>query len=247
MKYFIVLLIACSLLSCKEEKKEISADEIINRAIDSAGGDLYRNANIQFKFRDNLYKSTRHGGEFSLERIKNDSVHIYRDVINNTGFERYIQDSLVKLPDSTATKISQAINSVHYFAHLPYGLNDKAVNKKLVGEVTLKGESYYKLDVTFNPEGGGKDHHDEFMYWINKKTFFVDYLAYKFHVNDGGIRFRVAFNPRMINGIRFVDYENYTLDDYNTDLGELDHLYAEGKLELLSVIQTEDVQVEIGH
>lgn len=245
MRYLIVFLTALLLFSCEEEKKQITADEIINRAIDSAGGDLYKNANIQFKFRENIYRSTRHGGEFTLERIKKDSVYTYRDVVNNTGFERYVNDSLVKIADTTATKNGRALNSVQYFAHLPYGLNDKAVNKQLVGETTLKGEDYYKLKVTFVPEGGGPDHHDEFMYWVNKKTFYVDYLAYKFHVNDGGIRFRVAFDPRIINGIRFVDYENYTLEDYNTKLSDLDQLYMENKLKLLSVIQTEDVKVEI--
>jgi hypothetical protein len=39
-----------------------------------------------------------------------------------------------------------------------------------------------------------KDFDDEYMYWI-KDTRKVDYLAYSYHVNDGGVRFRAAFNP----------------------------------------------------
>jgi hypothetical protein len=63
--------------------------------------------------------------------------------------------------------------------------------------------------------------------------------------DKGGIRFREANNPRIIQGIRFVDYNNYKIDDFTTDLCKLDELFVEGKLELLSTIKTEDVEVEV--
>ena len=142
-------------------------------------------------------------------------------------------------------KYTGSINSVHYFAHLPYGLNDKAVNKKMVGDAEINGMPYYQLKVTFSQDGGGTDHHDEFLYWIHKENFTIDYLAYKFHINEGGLRFREAYNPRVIEGIRFVDYKNYTQEDFNTDLCQLDELFEEGKLKLLSNIETEDVHVNL--
>ena len=246
MKYFIVLAVVLSLMSCEEEKKEITASEIINNAIDSAGGPLYKQATIEFKFRENHYKSVRNGGEFHLERTSEDTLgNTYRDILSNTGFERYRNDTLVKVADSTARNLGSSVNSVHYFADLPYGLNDKAVNKSLAGDAVINGEHYYQVKITFQQDGGGAAHHDKFMYWINKKTFTVDYLAYKFHEDKTGIRFRVAYNPREINGIRFVDYKNYTVEDPNTDLATLDELYEQGKLSLLSDIKTEDVQVKI--
>lgn len=245
MKYLIILLAIVVTFSCREKKVELTAQEIINKTIENAGGDKYKRAKIVFKFRDHTYKSTRKGGEFQLERLKTDSTGNYRDVLNNTGFQRFLNDSLVTVPDTMVVRYSSSINSVHYFAHLPYGLNDRAVNKKLVGETTLKGEPYYKLHITFQQEGGGADHHDEFMYWIHKENFTVDYLAYKFLVNDGGIRFRAAINPRIIEGIRFVDYMNYTTTDFNTKLEDLDKMYEEGKLEMLSTIETEVVSVEV--
>ncbi|MEP6262080.1 MAG: DUF6503 family protein [Gillisia sp.] len=245
MKYLIILLAIVVTFSCQGKKEELTAQDIINKTIENAGGDKYKRAKIVFNFRDHNYKSTRKGGEFQLERLKTDSTGNYRDVINNTGFQRFLNDSLVTVPDTMVVRYSSSINSVHYFAHLPYGLNDRAVNKKLVGETTLKGEPYYKLNITFQQEGGGADHHDEFMYWIHKENFTVDYLAYKFLVNDGGIRFRAAFNPRIIEGIRFVDYMNYTITDFNTKLEDLDKLYEEGKLEMLSTIKTEVISVEV--
>lgn len=245
MKHLLLLVTILLLASCQEEKEQLSADEIINKTIAQAGGDKYKKATIEFKFRDNHYKSVRSGGEFHLEREIQDSINNYKEIINNTGYQRYLNDTLVKVPDSMVVKYTGSINSVHYFAHLPYGLNDKAVNKKLVGDAEINGKPYYQLKVSFSQDGGGQDHHDEFLYWINKENFTIDFLAYKFHVNEGGLRFREAYNPRVIEGIRFVDYKNYTLEDFNTDLCGLDELFEEGKLELLSTIETEDVHVSL--
>ena len=233
-------------ISCQDDKNEITAEEIIDKTIEKAGGENYRKATIDFKFRAHTYKSIRNGGEFQLERMITDSSGIsYRDVINNTGYKRFKNDSLIKVPDSMATKYVASVNSVHYFAHLPYGLNDKAVNKKFLGETEIGGKPYYKVKITFQQEGGGADHHDVFMYWIHKNDFTIDYLAYKFKVEDGGIRFRKAFNPRVIEGIRFADYENYKIEDYGTPLENLDELYKAGKLEYLSIIENENIQVKI--
>lgn len=245
MKYFTVLLVVLLFVSCQEENDETTAKEIINKTIENAGGEKYRRATIDFKFRDHTYKSIRNGGEFQLERQITDSTGTYRDIISNTGYQRFRNDTIAKIPDSMATKYSSSVNSVHYFAHLPYGLNDPAVKKELAGEALIDGEPYHQLKVTFRQEGGGADHHDEFMYWIHKEDYSIDYLAYKFQVNDGGIRFRNAFNERFIEGIRFADYQNYTVEDFDTPLDQLDELYEEGKLELLSTIETENVQVKI--
>jgi len=245
MKYLIVLILALFVISCQEEKEQISADEIITKTIENAGGDIYKRATVQFKFRENTYKSIRNGGEFQLERIVSDSAGTFRDVVSNTGFQRFKNDSLIHVPDSMAVRYSGSVNSVHYFAHLPYGLNDKAVNKKLVGDAEINGEPYYQLKITFQQDGGGAAHHDEFLYWIHKDKFTIDYLAYKFMENKGGIRFREANNLRIIQGIRFVDYNNYKIDDFTTDLCKLEELFVEGKLELLSTIKTEDVEVEV--
>lgn len=245
MKYFTILLLVLLLVGCQEEKEETTAKEIINKTIENAGGEKYRRATINFEFRDHTYKSSRNGGEFQLEREITDSAGTFKDIISNTGYQRFINDSLVKIPDSMATRYSSSVNSVHYFAHLPYGLNDPAVKKELAGEAIINGEPYFQLKITFRQEGGGADHHDEFMYWIHKEDYSVDYLAYKFQVNDGGIRFRKAYNERFIEGIRFADYQNFTVEDFDTPLDQLDELYEEEKLEHLSTIETENVKVEL--
>lgn len=247
MKNFSIFLAIFLVLGCQKKKEGLTAKEVINKTIENAGGEKYLESTIDFEFRGKTYRSIRNDGEFQLERQFIDSTGKFKDVFNNTGFQRFRNDTIEIIPDSMATRYISSLNSVHYFVHLPYGLNDRAVNNELAGEAIIKGEPYYQLKVTFQQDGGGADHHDEFMYWIHKEKYTIDYFAYKFLVNDGGIRFREAFNPRIIEGIRFVDYYNYTTDDLNTDLSTLDELYEMGELKMLSTIETEILNVKLRH
>lgn len=244
MKFFPIIGILILLISCDQAKKELSAQQVIDKTIESAGGERYENSKIEFKFRDANYSSFRNGGEFELTRQFVDSSGEIKDILSNSGFKRFVNNQLISLPDSTKTKYSNSVNSVHYFTQLPYGLNASAVKKELIGESFIKDKTYYKIKVTFAEEGGGDDHDDIYMYWINKHDFTVDYFAYKFYTGKGGIRFREAYNPRIVEGLRFVDYRNYKLEPWeNVDLKDLDHLFETGKLELLSNIETKSVIV----
>ena len=247
MKNVFLVLIILFFASCSEEKKQLTADEIVNKAIKNAGGERYKNAEIDFVFRNKEYKSRREGGKFSLERKLTDSTgKKIHDVLNNKGFQRFVNDSLVEVKDSLKVVYGNSVNSVHYFVQLPYGLNAEAANKELIGKDSISGREYYEVKVTFAQNGGGTDHEDEYMYWIDTRNFEVDYLAYSFEINEGGLRFRKAFNHRIIEGIRFVDYENYKYEDLSTPLDELDDLFEKRELELLSIIETKDVNVKLG-
>lgn len=243
MRYFPILLFF--LISCKQEPKALTAQQIIDKTIENAGGNIYENTAMQFTFRDIQYSSLRKDGVYELTRNFTDSLGEIKDVLSNSGFNRFRNSEIVVLADSTANKYSNSLNSVHYFVQLPFGLNDAAVQKELAGETEIKGRKYYSIQVTFNQEGGGTDHDDVYMYWINKDEFTLDYFAYKFYTGDGGIRFREAYNPRTIDGLRFVDYKNYKIEPWQSvDLKNLGKLFADGKLEFLSDIKTEDVVVQ---
>jgi hypothetical protein len=216
--------------------------DIVDKSIEVSGGNLYKSCNISFTFRDIRYEMQNANGRKILKRIiKKDSTEIL-DILKHNSFERYINGNLVNVADSMATKYSNSINSVHYFAYLPYGLNDPAVNKKLLGETQLGVNKYYKVEVTFDEEDGGEDFEDIYIYWINKETFRPDYLAYEFSTDGGGSRFRKAFNERVINGIRFVDYKNYKAAD-NISVYNLEALFKSKELELLSTIRLENISV----
>jgi len=216
--------------------------DIIDNAIEVSGGNLYRSCNISFVLRDIRYEMENNSGRKILKRIIEKDSIVILDILKRNSFERYINENLVIVADSMANKYSNSINSVHYFAYLPYGLNDPAVNKKLLGETQIGDNQYFKVEVTFDEKDGGEDFEDIYIYWFNKETFKPDYLAYEFNVDGGGTRFREAFNERIINGIRFVDYNNYKAAD-NISVYNLEGLYKLNELELLSTIRLEDISV----
>lgn len=251
MRQVFFLLILMSFISCQDDDKKQSPEEkqeigeIIEKTIEAAGGENYTRATITFNFRDQTYKSIRRGLEFSLERQFTTASDSVREVVSNTGIQRYVNDSIQIIPDSLVSRINKDIKTVHYFAHLPYGLDNRGLVKDLVGDTQIKGEPYYQIKMTFVQGASGVAGHDEFMYWIHKEDFTLDYLAYKFKEEEEGIRFRAAFNPRVINGIRFVDYHNYTSGKSETGLSELEELYETDQLELLSTIETEILEVAV--
>jgi hypothetical protein len=247
MKLLSILLLIIAIISCKQKETLLSAQAIVDEAIATSCNGNCDHAIIDFTFRDRCYVSKRDGGTYQYERITTDSTGITHDILTNNGFERYKNNTLVKVADSMATRYSNSINSVLYFAQLPYGLNAPAAQKELVGEATIKGEPYFEISVKFIKEEGGKDYEDEFVYWIHKENYTVDYLAYSYTTDDGGIRFREAYNVREVNGIRFVDYNNFKPGSLEVSLTDLDDLFEKGELKLLSKIETESVGVVLGN
>lgn len=246
MKRIYISLVLVYFMACQKEKVP-TVQEIINFSIEASGGDNYLNSNIAFDFRDIHYSSTLSESSKILKRKINNDTAVIEDVKTPSGFERYVNDSLVMLADTTANKYANAVNSVHYFAYLPYGLNDRAVQKKFLENVEINGKSYYKVEVTFKEEGGGDDFDDVYIYWFNTLTFKPDYLAYEFHVNGGGQRFREAYNERFVGEIRFVDYKNYKPKVENTSIYKIDSLFINDQLELLSNIALENIEVTPGN
>lgn len=242
-RIFLLLFVLLS-IACKEtSKEELTAQEIVDKSIAASGGVLYNDHGTSFIFRDKEYVSRNENGKRVFERISRlDSVTI-TDVKKDNGFERFMNDSLVAVPDSMAVKYANSINSVHYFVRLPFGLNDAAVNKELLGKESIGGKEYYKIKVTFDQQGGGEDFEDTYLYWFDIESFKPDYLAYDFHVDGGGQRFRKAYNERYVDSIRFVDYENYKPKTKDSDILEIAKLYDKGELELLSKIEIMDIKV----
>jgi len=252
MKYISILVLTFLMVSCKNEKKEVekkmlTATEIINKSIEISGGNIFENSIIHFDFRDKHYSAQRKNGQFEFTRRsvenQNDSI---RDILNNAGFVRKINGVFTNVVDSMATKYAASVNSVHYFSVLPYGLNNDAVNKRLLGDEKIKSKDYYKIKVTFSQDGGGEDYEDIFVYWLDKESFKVEYLAYSYKEEDGiGMRFREAYNERYIDGLRFVDYNNFKAQVSEVALEDLGKAFDNNQLKLLSKIELKTIKVDL--
>ncbi|WP_055448063.1 DUF6503 family protein [Lacinutrix mariniflava] len=258
LKTISIFVCAFALFSCNNKEKNTKIDSlkevitptesnkltksqiILNETISAHGGDLYNSAHYSFVFRDNTYQFKNDGSNYEYKKSSSTGDSIINDILTSGSLQRMINGKLIKLSAKEITSGTGAINSVIYFATLPYKLNDKAVNSKYIESIVIKDKSYDVLEITFNKEGGGEDHDDEFYYWINKDTKKIDYLAYSYKVNKGGVRFRSAYNTRVIDGITFQDYINYKAE-VGTPLKALPALYEANTLKELSRIKTENI------
>ncbi len=223
----------------------MTAQDIISKAIDSYCSGLCNQASVKFTFRNKSYTSTRRHGMYThTSIIKKDGITTI-DILNNTTFKRFINDSLVALSSTETKTYANALNSVIYFAWLPYGLEAAAIKKELLNEMTIKGKTYYKIGISFTEEGGGEDFEDRFMYWFDKTNFSLDYIAYAYQTNGGGLRFRATSRKTTCNGITFQDYNNYKPTSPNASLNALDQLFIQNKLELVSNIKLEALSVDL--
>ncbi len=234
-----LLLLAFLILSCSKTESEFTAQQIIDKSIKASGADKVSQSKIAFTFRDKGYLATRNNGQIEFIR----SFDSIKDVLSNTGFMRFIHGEQVVLTDSVANNYKNSVNSVHYFSVLPFGLNDAAVQKKILPSVVIKGQPYYKIEVRFSEEGGGEDFEDVFVYWVHQKSFLIHYLAYEFHTNGGGFRFREVTSEEIIAGIRFVNYANYKPNKQITDVKIIDSLFIAGNLNKVSDIILKNIQV----
>lgn len=223
-----------------------SAQIIIDAALKAHGATVLSNSIVDFDFRSFHFKVTRRSGSFAYERSFRDSSGQWvRDVLTNANFMREVNGKKALITAQDSAGYANSVNSVVYFALLPYFLNDKAVQKKYLGQSTLKGQVYDKIEVTFASDGGGKDFDDRYVYWFHRQQHTMDYLAYNFQVDGGGARFREAVNVRTVNGVRFADYVNYKPKADRRDIEKFDTLLESNELEKISDVKTENVKVLI--
>lgn len=258
MKWTIVLLVfvlgALAVVSCSQAEKpddeaaakKSRAQEIIDQAIAAHGSEQLLHSTLEFDFRDYHYIMERNGGSYRYERLFTDtSGQRIHDVLTNESFTRTIDGEEAELTDKQANTFGNSVNSVIYFATLPLSLNDPAVQKEYLGEATIKEEPYHKIKVTFSQQGGGDDFQDEYIYWIHRDQYTMDYLAYNYETNGGGARFRQAYNVRQVEGVTFQDYYNLKPASGSLAVATFDSLFNVGAMEQVSVIETADVKLRI--
>lgn len=216
------------------------AHKIVKKSIKAHGGKAYNNFAVSLDFRQFHLVLKRNKTLFQYERTMSDTTQtVWHDVLNNDGFYRERNGVKVDLDARDTKKYHEGINSQAYFLLLPYKLSDKAVILKYLGEATIEGQKQYKIQVSFQQEGGGEHYEDVFCYWINQKTYLIDYIAY----SEGGPRFRKATQRHKAAGIVFQDYDNYEIKDKKVPTSDYDRIFTEGGAKLLSKIEHTNFKV----
>ncbi|ADR22800.1 hypothetical protein MATR_33540 [Marivirga tractuosa] len=235
MKNFLgITLFSIIISACNPADK--SPEQHIQNAVEQHGGDAYATVDVDFQFRDKFYSLNRLGEQFKYERIFEDSLgNRINDILDNDGFKRLIGGEKVELSPKDSAAYANSVNSVHYFALLPYNLQDEAVIAHNKEDVLIQGQPYKTIEVKFKQEGGGTDYEDVFMFWFNAETYDMDYFAYSYQTEGGGVRFRESINKEQVDGVIFQDYNNFKAKK-GTELANLPVMFENGELELLSKI-----------
>jgi hypothetical protein len=220
-----------------------AAIEIIAKMREAHGVKNIDGKEITFSFRDKVYSRYSFNNQYGYSRSAlNEEGKMVIDSWRGDDFKRTINNVEVQITDKEENTYKNSINSVFYFALLPLSLSDPAVNVELLGDSKLKGKKYTKFRVTFDEEGGGEDFNDVFIYWMNKETNTMDFLAYQYFTEGGGIRFREAYNPREVGGFLFQDYNNFK-PTTGIELIDMDKAFEMGEMEQVSEIVLEDIKV----
>ena len=239
-----VLLMGMMILSCQSNETQTDFVEIekeIPKWTDKmwkAHGDLidasfdFRGATYTFSHDQNAFRYTKN--------IQNDSVN-QLDILTEKEFWRIVDGDTLDLPQDKADAYAESLNSVIYFVCLPQKLKDPATILTDEGEMEIRGVTYRLLNVAFEEDGGGNDFEDEFMYWINKETNLMDYFAYRYHTNGGGVRFRTVSNRWNVDGMIFQDYINYEVP-VDTEFKEIPNKWTKAELKELSRIENTNVK-----
>lgn len=236
---FIVLTAACT-------TPTPTAQDVVDKAIAASGTQQITNATASFTFREISYNYKYRDGLYEYKRTQTDTAgNIVVDALTNEGFARYINGTISEVTEEREAAYTSSVNSVIYFVFLPAWLNDAAVFKTYIGLKEIEGKTYHKIKVTFSPEGGGEDYEDVFYYWFDTEDYSMDYLAYSYNEDEGiGQRFRVAYNARKVNGVTIQDYKNLKpAVRGNIELRAMDQAYMDGKLQEVSLIETENMNI----
>ncbi len=244
-----LFLVGCSPENSKQtqvpsSKVELdSAEYVIGKSIEYHGGS-FEGKQVNFDFRDMQYTAQFDSIGYMLRRqFTGDTVIVDSSFKNRTY--RSINGVPTVLKAEKSAAYTNSINSVFYFALLPSKLSDDAVISEYQGRVRIDSSAYHKIAVSFKKEGGGEDYQDRFYYWFNAKNFRLEYFAYSYETNGGGIRFRVAEKEhKLLSGQVLMDYSNFKTDSLSTRLEDLLPLYADSALTFLSHIRLKNIVIK---
>lgn len=244
----LLLVVGCQSSADQSTGDAPSGAAVVDSAIAAHSGSTLDQSIVTFDFRGDNFRLRRDGGQFHYQRSATDSLgRSIEEGLTNDSLYRRVDGDAVSLSDDERVALDTRVNSVAYFALLPYPLEDPAAQPQYDGRDTIDGTPYHRIKVTFRQEGGGHDWEDVFMYWFDTDTYAMDYLAYAFGLGpdeEMGTRFREAYNVRRVNGVRMADYYNYTADTLGPNqLHRYPDLWAEDNVELVSRVELDSVEV----
>lgn len=231
-------------LSLKSNEKGVKLAQKIER---QAGGEVHQTATIKADYQGDQYVVSRNCGRFKIKRIStNAAQQTVTLTLSNVQLQKTVDGNVIKLTDSVQNQLVDQLLKHVFLLEFPFGINSQTVRKQYLKNETINGEKYAKLEVAFLRSRVKPAVIANYIIWINPETATVAFVANTSNSDKTEMEFRKAINPRLVNGIRVVDYEYYHLKTPNSaTLSKLGFAFQQGKLKKIRQEEWHNLKVEI--
>lgn len=223
-----------------------SLPEIVARAIEYHGGDVYERSRISMTI-------TSLSGSFQIEAFRDGGVFEYlvtgtvgpdsaerRVRLTNDGVQEWRNGVETALDTAGERRARAFVNARVFFPLLPYTLKGGDIHFEDRGLETWDDRELQRVKVTFTA-GTSADASDAYTFWFDPDTGRVEQFGYDF---AGGLRFRKAIAFNRVGGVLFSDQENYAIDGDRIPVDTLSPDYVAENMELLSTVVLSDIRVQ---
>ncbi len=232
--------------ACGTSSADADLPDIVARAIEHHGGDLYEQSQISMtitslsgSFR---IDATRDGGRFEhvVTDPPRDGRPERRVELTNEGVQEWRGGDEVALDAEGERRARAFADARVFFPLLPYTLKGGDIHFEDRGLETWEGRELQRVKVSFTP-GTSNDADDAYTFWFDPETGRVEQFGYDF---DNGLRFRKVTSFQRVGGVLFSDQENYAVDGGKVPVDTLTPEYVAGSMRLLSRVVISDVTVD---
>ena len=232
--------------ACGTSSADPDLPDIVARAIEHHGGDLYEGSTISMTITSLSgsfqIDATRDGGQF--EHVVTDPARDGRPErrveLTNDGVQEWRGGQELTLDAEGERRARAFADARVFFPLLPYTLKGGDIHFEDRGLETWDGRELQRMKVTFTP-GTSNDADDAYTFWFDPETGRVEQFGYDF---DNGLRFRKATSFQRVGGVLFSDQENYAVDGGKVPVDTLTPEYVAESMRLLSTVVISDVTVE---
>ena len=243
---WIVVASLAATAACGTSSADPDLPDIVARAIEHHGGDLYEGSTISMTITSLSgsfqIDATRDGGQF--EHVVTDPARDGRPErrveLTNDGVQEWRGGQELTLDAEGERRARAFADARVFFPLLPYTLKGGDIHFEDRGLETWDGRELQRMKVTFTP-GTSNDADDAYTFWFDPETGRVEQFGYDF---DNGLRFRKATSFQRVGGVLFSDQENYAVDGGKVPVDTLTPEYVAESMRLLSTVVISDVTVE---
>jgi len=243
-KYIVTaILLVTSILSCKNDTSDLTAEQILDKVIEKSGRRALYNATLKFKFLDIDYTTRREGYQYEYEMSRSLDTIEYIARAYNGGFE-YKENGQPKDYGFPNLLLEKNLVGLNDFMILPANFeNDNSiiVNKK--NNVVIRDNTYLALNIFLSAKLPS-DPTTNYNLYINPKNFDVAFIAYDFESTNGRLFLREAVNKRRVDDVYFCDFITYWTKGDDHILDDLPNLYENGEMTEQVTFEPIDITIQ---